>query len=183
LLAIQVETPAGTAGAAEQTAPRPTVAAWLKQWEMLGMVLVTVGGGLGLVCFGPLSERLGRRGAFAFYHLGGMAAAGILFLALSSVPAVLLFLPVFGFLTLGLHAGYAVYFPELFPQRLRSTGSGLCFNAGRLLAAPVLALSGWLQRMCGWSLEEAAAGLGSLFLLGLLLLLAAPETQGQELPT
>jgi MFS family permease len=183
LLAIQVETPAGAAGAAEQTVLRPAVAAWLKQWEMLGMVLVTVGGGLGLVCFGPLSEHLGRRGAFAFYHLGGMAAAGILFLALSSVPAVLFFLPVFGFLTLGLHAGYAVYFPELFPQRLRSTGSGLCFNAGRLLAAPVLALSGWLQRMCGWSLEEAAAGLGSLFLLGLLLLLAAPETQGQELPT
>ena len=25
-------------------------------------------------------------------------------------------LPIFGFLTVGMHAGYAIYFPELFPR-------------------------------------------------------------------
>ena len=45
-----------------------------------------------------------------------------------------------------MHAGYAVYFPELFPTEVRGTGAGFCFNVGRFLAAPILFLSGWLQR-------------------------------------
>ena len=51
----------------------------LKRWEMAGMFLVTTGGGLGLVCFGPLADRLGRRGAFLAFHLGGLVAALLLF--------------------------------------------------------------------------------------------------------
>ena len=54
-------------------------------------------------------------------------------------------LPFFGFFTLGIHSGYAIYFPELFPSRLRATGSGVCFNGGRLAAAPMLWLSGDLK--------------------------------------
>jgi MFS family permease len=155
-----------------------------KRWEMTGMLLVTTGGGLGLVCFGPLAERLGRRGAFLLFHAGGFAASVVLFQLLSGILVVMLFLPVFGFLTLGLHAGYAVYFPELFPTALRSTGAGFCFNAGRFLAAPILFLSGWLQQQSQWglTLENAATLLSTLFLSGILLLAMAPETQGQDLP-
>ncbi len=58
-------------------------------------------------------------------------------------------LPFFGFFTLGIHAGYAIYFPELFPSRLRATGSGVCFNGGRLAAAPMLWLSGDLKTDAG----------------------------------
>jgi hypothetical protein len=150
---------------------------------MLGMFLVTTGGGLGLVAFGPLSDWLGRRGAFLVFHLGGLAAALVLFQGLTGVWAVAVFLPVFGFLTLGMHAGYAVYFPELFPTRLRSTGAGFCFNVGRLTAAPVLYLSGWIQRPAtlGLSLPDAAALLSLLFLVGVALLALAPETKGKEL--
>jgi MFS family permease len=154
----------------------------LKHIEMLGMFLVTTGGGLGLIAFGPICERLGRRGAFLFYHLGGLAASLIVFKQVSSMTAAALLLPIFGFLTLGMHAGYAVYFPELFPTRLRSTGGGFCFNVGRILAAPVLALSGWMQYKLGISVANAAALLSLLFALGVLLLLFAPETKGQDLP-
>jgi hypothetical protein len=89
-------------------------------------------------------------------------------------------LPVFGFFTLGIHAGYAIYFPELFPGRLRATGSGVCFNGGRLAAAPMLWLSGDLKRMLG--LQLAVTVVGCLFLLGLVLLLFVPETKGKPLP-
>jgi MFS family permease len=156
----------------------------LKRWEMLGMVLATVGGGLGLVSFGPLADRLGRRGAFLAFHVGGLAAALVLFRLLFTTTAVMLFLPVFGFLTLGLHAGYAVYFPELFPTALRGAGAGFCFNVGRVLAAPILFVSGWLQRPDGahLSLRDAASLLSLLFLLGVVLLAAAPETRGRDLP-
>ncbi len=154
----------------------------IKQWEMLGMLLVTAGGGLGLLMFGPLSERFGRRGAFLFYHLAGLVAALVVFQTLSEVNHLLIFLPVFGFLTLGMHAGYAVYFPELFPTRLRSTGAGFCFNVGRILAAPILFLSGWMQRDAGLSLRDAASLLSLLFVLGAALLVFARETRGEELP-
>ncbi len=169
---------------AAQKEGRAEDASALKHWDMGGMFLVTVGGGLGLVSFGPLADRLGRRGAFLAFHVGGLAAALVLFGLVSGTTAVMLFLPVFGFLTLGMHAGYAVYFPELFPTALRGTGAGFCFNVGRVLAAPILVARGWLQSPQGasLSLRGAASLLSLLFLLGMVLLAAAPETRGRELP-
>jgi MFS family permease len=154
----------------------------LKSAEMLGMLLVTVGGGLGLLSFGPISQRLGRRGAFLFFLLGGFCSAVLLFW--TTYPSAVLYalLPVFGFLTLGMHAGFAVYFPELFPTRLRGTGGGFCFNVGRILAAPVLVITGYLQPRLGWSTPFTASILSLLFLAGIALLPAAPETRGQDLP-
>ena len=158
------------------------IKARLKRWEMLGMFLVTIGGGLGLVAFGPLCERLGRRGAFLLFYLGGLISALALFRAIDSVGAILVFLPVFGFLTLGMHAGYAVYFPELYPTDLRSTGAGFCFNMARALAGPILILAGWMQRQGAYSLSDTCSLLSLLFLAGVVLLGFAPETKGRELP-
>lgn len=154
----------------------------LKRWEMLGMFLVTTGGGLGLIAFGPICQRLGRRKTFLFYHLGGLASALLLFQGVQGVTNLALFLPVFGFLTLGMHAGYAIYFPELYPTRLRGTGTGFCFNGGRILAAPVLFLTGWMQKSRGFSLDDAASLLSLLFIVGALVLILAPETKDQALP-
>jgi len=95
---------------------------------------------------------------------------------------LLVVLPVFGFLTLGMHAGYAVYFPELFPTHLRATGTSFCFNGGRVLAVPVLLFSGWLKGDSGLSLQVAVTGLGSLFLVGFVLMFFLPETKGRDLP-
>jgi MFS family permease len=156
----------------------------IKHTEMLAFLLISCGGGLGLLAFAPISSRLGRRGAFLFYCLGGAAIALLVFQALPGGMPTLLWwiLPVFGFLTTGMHAGYAVYFPELFPTRLRGTGGGFCFNGGRLLAAPILVLNGVL-RSWNVSLADSGAILSSLFLLGAVVLLVAPETRGRELPT
>ncbi len=156
----------------------------IKDTELVGMFLTTTGGGLGLLAFGPLCERLGRRGAFLFYHAGAIAATLLLFGAFREPEGAVLWigLPVFGFLSLGMHAGYAVYFPELFPTRLRGTGAGFCFNGGRLLASSIILLRGQLLNVHGFSLNEVVCTLASLYVLGALLLLAAPETKGKELP-
>ncbi len=55
------------------------VSASIKHWEMLGMFLVTIGGGLGGLCFGPISERLGRRATFLLFQVGGLIAALVVF--------------------------------------------------------------------------------------------------------
>jgi hypothetical protein len=80
-----------------------------------------------------------------------------------------------------MHAGYAIYFPELFPTRLRSAGAGFCFNFGRLIAALTLVLNGALRR-AEVSFEDTATLLSLLFLVGLALSFFAPETKGTELP-
>jgi MFS family permease len=154
----------------------------IKHAEMLGMLLVTLGGGLGLLSFGPFADLVGRRAAFLFFMLGGLAAAVILFPFHHSEGVLYLLLPVFGFWTLGMHAGCAVYFPELFPTRLRGTGAGFCFNVGRLLAAPILVLTGWMHRQWDLRHDETAVILSSLFLTGVVVLFFAPETRGKDLP-
>jgi MFS family permease len=154
-----------------------------KDYEMLGMFLATTGGGLGLLSFAPISQRLGRRPAFMIFHLGGFALVAAVYFLADDVTALLVVLPVFGYFTLGMHAGYAVYFPELFPTRLRGTGGGFCFNVARVAAAPVLLGFGWLQNgPLGLSLARAILLLGCLFLVGAVLVLFAPETRGRPLP-
>jgi MFS family permease len=149
---------------------------------MLGMFLTTTGGGLGLLAFGPLCEWLGRRRAFVVFHLGGLAMGVLLFQTYREWSDGVLYalLVLFGFWTLGMHAGYAIYFPELYPTRLRSLGAGFCFNFARLTTAVMLVVNGLLQAS-GVSLATAGTGLSLLFLLGAAIAWLGPETKGTEL--
>lgn len=154
----------------------------VNRYAAFGWFLVTTGGGIGLLSFAPISQRIGRRMAFVFFHVGGLLMTLAVFLLADGLFSLLPILPVFGFFTLGMHAGYAIYFPELYPTRLRSTGAGFCFNMARIVVVPVLLLFGWLQSRVGLSLVQAMLVLSSLFLVGAVLALLGPETRGQPLP-
>jgi MFS family permease len=143
-------------------------------------IIQVVGSGLGQLAFGPVCARFGRRRTFMVFHLLSFLMVPAVCYLPQGYGAMLLLLPLFGFCTYASHAGYAIYFPELFPDQLRATGASFCFNAGRLAAAPVLLLSGRLKQVL--DLRDAVALLGTLFLLGLLLLLFLPETKDQGLP-
>jgi MFS family permease len=145
-------------------------------------IVQAAGGGLGLLAFGPLAHRLGRRGAFAVMLVLALAIVPITCYLPRTYGQMLAILPLFGFFTVGIHAGYAIYFPELFPNHLRATGAGVCFNGGRLLAAPVLFLSGQLKALPHMDLRLAVTLLGLLFVVGLGLLPFLPETKGRPLP-
>lgn len=95
-------------------------------------------------------------------------------------PTVLaITLPIFGFFTLGMHAGYAVYFPELYPTRMRGTGAGFCFNMGRLGTAAAFLIFGFAVKL---EPESQALLLSPLYLLGAVVVLFGRETRGEELP-
>lgn len=144
-------------------------------------IIQTAGGGLGLLAFGPLCARFGRRRAFIVMQLLAFLIVPITCYGPQTYQQLLFILPVYGFLTLSIHAGYAIYFPELFPTHVRATGTSFCFNGGRILAVPVLFFSGWLKGPSGMDLKLAVSALASLFLLGAFVMLFLPETNKQEL--
>lgn len=151
-----------------------------KQARFAYGIVQVIGAGIGQLSFGPICARFGRKPAFALMHI----LSFVMVLAVCYLPQaywqMLILLPLFGFVTLSIHSGYAIYFPELFPNHLRSTGASFCFNAGRLVAAPMLVFSGYVKT---WTtLPNAIAMLGCLFLVGLVVLLFLPETKDQDLP-
>ena len=145
-------------------------------------IVQTTGAGVGLLAFGPICARWGRRRAFIFGHIGAFLIVPITCYLPQNYNQLLFILPVFGFFTLCMHAGYAIYFPELFPNHLRATGTSFCFNVGRIIAAPMLILSGMVKAIPGLDIREALCILATTFLLGLLVIAFLPETKGQELP-
>lgn len=145
-------------------------------------VVETIGMALGLLAFGPICVRLGRRRTFILMQLLSLVVVPITCYLPTTYTQLLVMLPIFGFVTLSIHAGFAIYFPELFPSHLRSTGAGFCFNAGRLVASPVLVFSGNLKAIPGVDLRLAITLMSLLFVIGILVVLFLPETKGQPLP-
>ena len=141
---------------------------------------LNVGALVGYFSFPPLAEWIGRRGAFLFMMLGAAVALPATFLLPGSYGTVLLVLPALGFFTNGLFSGFPVYLPELYPTRIRATGSGFCFNAGRVLAASGPFLTGYLVVHLG-TFARAASSIALIYLLGTAVLPFARETKGQAL--
>jgi hypothetical protein len=114
----------------------------------------------------PERLRLGRRRAFVLFHLGGLVVGVLLFRTYREWNAAMFqaLLVLFGFWTLGMHAGYAIYFPELYPTRLRSLGAGFCFNFARFTTAVMLVVNGYST--ANVSFETAGTFLSLLFLAG-----------------
>ncbi len=82
-------------------------------------IVQTTGAGLGLLSFGPISARIGRRRAFIAFQVLALAIVPITCFAPHNYSQLIVLLPIFGFLTIAIHAGFAIYFPELFPTSLR----------------------------------------------------------------
>ena len=135
----------------------------------------------GYLGFGPLADRFGRRPVFALMCAGSLVMLPVTFLMPREYVHVLLLLPVLGFFNNGIFSGFPIYLPELYPTRLRATGAGFCFNAGRVLASVGPFLTGTLTAALG-SVGAAVSAVGLIYAVGLMVLPFAPETRGRPLP-
>lgn len=158
----------------------PAVATEKAKWAY--GYIQTIGGGAGLLAFGPICARIGRKRTFVLMHILGFLIVPIICYAPQNYTQFLILLPIFGFVTLSMHAGYAIYFPELFPTHLRATGAGFCFNVARAVSASMLFFSGWLKALPNMTLPFALTLLSTLFLFGLIVIYFLPETKDQPLP-
>jgi MFS family permease len=160
-------------------------------WVGIVLLLQNVGAFFGMLTFAKVTQSIGRRPAFAIAFLLAMGSTILTFSMLTTFSQVFWMIPLMGFCQLTLFGGYAIYFPELFPTRLRSTGTSFCYNIGRYLAAfgPLslgLLADRFYQGSLGFdsvtSLRYAGITMCSVFVLGLLALPFAPETKDQPLP-
>ncbi|MFO0900661.1 MAG: MFS transporter [Pirellulales bacterium] len=158
----------------------------LLQWTGINSIMQNLGGGLGVYSFALVSQRIGRRPTFAISFLAAMFSTMLVYSSFSSYWDMFWMTPLMGFCQLSIFGGYAVYFPELFPTRLRSTGTSFCYNVGRYVAAIGPSFLGLLtSRVYAHHAEPmryAGVTMCAVFLIGLAALPFAPETRGQPLP-
>jgi MFS family permease len=157
-------------------------------WVGITLILMNIGAFAGLYSFGPVTQRIGRKPAFAIAFVLAMLSTGAGFWFLNDRSDIFWLIPLMGFCQFSLFAGYAIYFPELFPTRLRSTGTSFCYNVGRFVAALGPFTLGLLTSKVfhGYPdpmpLRYAGLTLCAVFLIGLVTLPFAPETKGRGLP-
>lgn len=144
------------------------------------MMALNAGAFIGYLSFGPVSEKIGRRMTFAVYFIGSFVLAQMTFLD-RSLSSLFLLLPCLGFFNNGIFSGFAIYFPEIFPTNVRTTGCGFCFNAGRIIAALGPLLAAYLVSQFG-SYSDSIRMVAFVYLLGLFAIPIARETRGIELP-
>jgi len=155
-------------------------------WSGVASMMIQIGSFTGMMLAARICQKLGRRAFFAIFFVAAMVTTMIVFRYLDDISDFWWMLPMMGFAQLSLFAGYAIYFPELFPTRLRSTGTSFCYNVGRFVAASGPFLLGQLSStvFAGSPEPMRPAGLVMclVFLLGLAVLPFAPETKGRPLP-
>jgi MFS family permease len=137
---------------------------------------IHVGTLLGVLCFPLLAQRIGRRKAFGLFFLLSPIVTALALYGGTDYPRLLLLLPIATFFSIGVSAGFVLYFPELFPTRLRATGAGLGYNVGRIFSAPIPWLTGIAIAALNGSVAAGVLVAASIYVVGLVTLPFAPET-------
>jgi MFS family permease len=101
----------------------------------LFLLVNILGSFFGYMLGGAASDRFGRKNALRLFALLGTASVASYLLFGSSPVAILLLGFPLGFAQSGMNAGVAPLLSELYPTRLRATGQGFCYNAGRGVGA------------------------------------------------
>lgn len=167
------------ATAEAQGLDRSATLALVENWKLSGTLWFNFGGFVGILISVPIAERFGRRAMFAVYFLYSSIAMLVTFGI--DLPAAA---RVYGYFAVGIGiygvcGTFTYYLPELFPTRLRATGSGFSYNIGRVVAAIGPPIVGAIAAR-GEALQ-ALFYLGFVPLAGLLLMPWIVETKHRKL--
>lgn len=161
-------------------------------WTGVNMIMQNIGAFFGMIAFTKLAHEYGRKPIFAIAFVCAFLSTVTVFKFLSQPWHIFVLIPIMGFCQLALFAGFAIYLPELFPTRLRSTGTSFCYNVGRFIAASGPFTLGLLQLKLAQGATSPEAKLDAfrnaccwvslIYLVGLIALPFLPETKGRPLP-
>jgi MFS family permease len=175
----------GQAAAAAAGLDKAATSALVESWKTIATTSFNLGGLIGTLLTVPIAKRFGRRPMFAVYF--GVAVISLMAtFGLNIADELRLYMYFFiGLSVFGVFGSFTYYLPELFPTRLRATGSGFCYNIGRVVAATGPYVVGTVAAA---GAGEPAVILNALFavafvpLVGLLFIPLVIETRGQTLP-
>ena len=146
------------------------------------MISRSGGAVFGSLLGGVLAGLLGRRFAYFLISLLTLFASTLIFGWLD--PLHPWFLPAtFAFGLVGtIYFGWLpLYLPELFPTRVRASGTGISFNTGRALAAAVVLGTGVLVSIFGGDYARNGLWTGMIYAAGMVIILFAPRTDSSSL--
>jgi hypothetical protein len=139
-------------------------------WWALG---ATVGSFAGA----QLASWLGRRASYFLTSIGATVLTIAMFRFTAPLqPGFHAVVLAQGFVATLLFGWLALYLPELFPTRVRATGSGLAYNSGRFATAGGVLLAGLLFTALGGDYPRVGTICALVYALGIVAIWWAPDT-------
>lgn len=156
---------------------RPGLKAATQGWWATGAIIGSFFGS-------HLAHALGRRAAYFAISLGAVVLTCGIFIV--SQPLAASFLPLVfaqGLVSTLFFGWLPLCLPELFPTRVRATGTGIAYNSGRFVSAAGALGAGALMAWSGGDYAKVGVISGLVYALGLVVIWFAPDTSRQSLDT
>ncbi len=141
-----------------------------------------LGAVLGSFLGAQLASRAGRRLSYFLISVGSAALTCGIFLF--TAPLRPEFLPLVfaqGFVATLFFGWLPLYLPELFPTRVRATGTGIAYNVGRFATALGVCVAGTLVGWFNGDLAKVGAATALIYALGMVVIWWAPDTRGRTM--
>ena len=149
--------------------------AWT-QWTKSG------GGVIGSLLGGWLASLCGRRTAYFLISFGALVSSSYIFRFLSPLDdTFLMWVLIQGFFGTIYFGWLPLYLPELFPTRVRATGTGVTFNWGRILTAGGVLMGGQLMKTYDLNYPRIGQWTCLFYGLGMVVIFFAPDTSSKGL--
>lgn len=130
---------------------------------------------------GIIAGLLGRRVSYFLISLAALGTSTYIFGQLDpGHPQFQIFAFLLGFAGITYFGWLPLFLPELFPTRVRSTGAGISFNTGRVVAAGVVLSAGFLLDQFAGDYAKVGYYSGMIYAVGLLIIWFAPHRPASE---
>lgn len=175
----------GTWGSVQWIAPWVSQATGSEEAAGRAQMASALGAVVGSFLGSVIGVGVPRRWTYFVLSIGSLGLCQFLFRYFGTrSPGQPFFLPavfLVGGFTAAFYGWLPLYLPELFPTRVRASGQGFAYNAGRLIAAAGALYTGGLMGRAT-SYAQAGAVTSLVYVLGLAVIWFAPETRGKGLP-
>ena len=159
---------------AEKPAAKPKKADPRK--KALTQIQRSSGAIVGSLLGGVIASLVGRRLSYFLISLATFAVSTFLFTQLNPhhalFPYVTFMLGLFGVTYFG---WLPLFLPELFPTHVRSTGTGISFNTGRVIAACVVLLTAFRMDLFEGDYAQVGMWSGLIYVVGMIIIWFAPR--------
>jgi MFS transporter, SHS family, sialic acid transporter len=139
---------------------------------------ITRSGGavFGSLLGGIIASLLGRRASYFLISLGALGVSSYIFSQLDPFhPHFQLCAFLLGFIGITYFGWLPLFLPELFPTRVRATGTGISFNTGRVVAAIVVLSAGFMLDQFSGDYARVGLWTGMIYALGMIVIWFVPR--------